>query len=82
MKGELHKSIQSRLDSVGGPRGRQQTLDKPATKVVQDEETLDSDLASQKLVDRGDNPECPECSNMLTLQEGCIKCLNCGYSEC
>jgi ribonucleoside-diphosphate reductase alpha chain len=83
MKGELHKSIQSRLDSVGSTRALQQTLDKP-TKVMDEEEveTMDADAASQKLVDRGDNPECPDCSNMLTLQEGCIKCLGCGYSEC
>jgi hypothetical protein len=32
--------------------------------------------------DRGDNPLCPDCNNMLLLQEGCIKCLSCGYSEC
>ena len=61
------------------------TLEKPGqTKIIDDteNETLDADMASQKLVDRGDNPECPECSNMLTLQEGCIKCQSCGYSEC
>jgi ribonucleoside-diphosphate reductase alpha chain len=85
MKGELHKSIQSRLDSVG-EQALRETLAKPTTQTKieteEESETLGADEASQRLVDRGDNPECPECSAMLTLQEGCIKCQSCGYSEC
>ena len=38
--------------------------------------------AAGLLVARGDTPECPECGRSLALQEGCIKCLGCGYSEC
>src|SRR5207248_2210771 len=86
MRGELHKSLQTRLDSVGTPSAasRPTPREPGQTRIVEDNEneTLDADLASQRLVDRGDNPECPECSNMLTLQEGCIKCQSCGYSEC
>ncbi|MDY6768667.1 MAG: ribonucleoside-diphosphate reductase, adenosylcobalamin-dependent, partial [Candidatus Nanohaloarchaea archaeon] len=37
---------------------------------------------TQQLVDQGMNPECPECSGMLMLQEGCRKCPECGFSEC
>ncbi len=87
VSGELHKSIQARLDSLGvatggGPPG-------PAARVAVDTEVdrevadaEDPDIATGLLVARGDNPECPDCGNMLALQEGCIKCLSCGYSEC
>ncbi len=36
----------------------------------------------EKLMSNGKNPECPDCGNMLTISEGCIKCEACGYSEC
>jgi ribonucleoside-diphosphate reductase alpha chain len=36
----------------------------------------------QELIDRGRNPECPECDAMLVYTEGCVKCNDCGYSEC
>jgi ribonucleoside-diphosphate reductase alpha chain len=87
VSGDLHKSIQARLDSVGGmPRGRPTPAVAPS-KVETDSESdseyvTDDEVSAALIVARGDNPECPECSNMLTLQEGCIKCLGCGYSEC
>ncbi|MDY6770634.1 MAG: adenosylcobalamin-dependent ribonucleoside-diphosphate reductase [Candidatus Nanohaloarchaea archaeon] len=43
-----------------------------------DEDTTDA----EKLVDSGKNPECPECGGMLSYSEGCVKCGQCGYSEC
>ena len=36
----------------------------------------------EKLMDDGKNPECPDCGNMLTYSEGCVKCEACGFSEC
>lgn len=30
----------------------------------------------------GDNPSCPDCGFNLLLQEGCVKCTKCGFSEC
>jgi ribonucleoside-diphosphate reductase alpha chain len=83
VSGELHKSIQARLDSVT-PALRKPTL--AQAKIETDSEAdkdyvTDDDVSSALIVARGDNPECPDCGNMLMLQEGCIKC-NCGYSEC
>lgn len=34
------------------------------------------------IADLGHAPACPDCSAMLTLAEGCMKCLDCGYSKC
>ena len=34
------------------------------------------------IADTGFAPQCPECSGMLTLGEGCMTCQNCGYSKC
>ncbi|AKL98034.1 vitamin B12-dependent ribonucleotide reductase [Endomicrobium proavitum] len=30
----------------------------------------------------GSCPQCPECGEMLTFEEGCQKCNSCGYSKC
>ncbi len=37
---------------------------------------------TKELEQRGDNPDCPDCGIPLYLQEGCIKCTACGFSEC
>jgi len=34
------------------------------------------------IADMGHAPACPECSNMLVMAEGCMKCDMCGYSKC
>jgi len=31
---------------------------------------------------RGFKVKCPECSANLVFEEGCVKCLSCGYSQC
>jgi len=33
-------------------------------------------------VELGENPECPECSNMLYRESRCLSCRACGYSKC
>lgn len=37
------------------------------------------DYSPQENIDR---KICPECGNNLILSEGCIKCMNCGFSKC
>ena len=76
--GAFASTVQARLDSVGVKR--EKAAAKPADNV--DMSDVDAEDAMQQLIDRGDNPECPDCSAALLLQEGCIKCTNCGYSEC
>jgi ribonucleoside-diphosphate reductase alpha chain len=34
------------------------------------------------IADMGHAPACPECSNMLVMAEGCMKCEMCGFSKC
>ncbi|MDY6776273.1 MAG: LAGLIDADG family homing endonuclease [Halobacteria archaeon] len=46
-------------------------------------ETDDSGRSDfEQLVQNGMNPECPDCGSQLTYSEGCVKCEECGYSEC
>jgi len=84
VSGDLHKSVQARLDSVAPALKKAPS---PPARIESDSEAEkdfvgDDEVSAALIVARGDNPECPECNNMLTLQEGCIKCLSCGYSEC
>ncbi len=32
--------------------------------------------------EKGIRPECPMCGGEMAFEEGCAKCLSCGYSEC
>jgi ribonucleoside-diphosphate reductase alpha chain len=34
------------------------------------------------IADMGHAPACPDCSSMLVMAEGCMKCEQCGYSKC
>ncbi|MFB6075865.1 MAG: ribonucleoside-diphosphate reductase, adenosylcobalamin-dependent, partial [Candidatus Aenigmatarchaeota archaeon] len=36
----------------------------------------------KKMIERGINPECPDCGAVLEYAEGCVKCPSCGWSEC
>ena len=81
-KGELRKSIQARLDSVGIGRTVQTDLAKVTADNEEERESMSEEEASQAIIDRGDNPDCPDCGAMLALQEGCVKCGSCGFSEC
>ncbi|MCA1813616.1 MAG: vitamin B12-dependent ribonucleotide reductase [Halobacteriales archaeon] len=83
VSGELHKSIQARVDAFGKQATPMQQA-KPVAVIAVDEEVENEagPEATKALVRRGDSPECPECEQMLSFEEGCTKCHGCGYSEC
>ena len=79
--GELYKSIQARVD--GFAQGK--VVPAKEISVIAVDEELEKEAgpdSTKKLVKSGLSPECPECERMLTYEEGCVKCLTCGYSEC
>lgn len=52
--------------------------------VTQEVKTNGMTMVQQKfsIADLGHAPACPDCSNMLVMQEGCMKCEACGFSKC
>ncbi|MBI4407238.1 MAG: adenosylcobalamin-dependent ribonucleoside-diphosphate reductase [Candidatus Kerfeldbacteria bacterium] len=38
--------------------------------------------ASSSVANLGFSPECPECSSIMAMAEGCLTCFSCGYSKC
>jgi ribonucleoside-diphosphate reductase alpha chain len=56
------------------------TADATSTATEEPRTAAGSDV--QEIIDEGRNPECPECGSMLVYTEGCVKCNDCGFSEC
>jgi ribonucleoside-diphosphate reductase alpha chain len=55
--------------------------DAKQTKIDKFSEPEQKDPA-EAIIKKGMAPECPECGTMLSIVEGCIVCLGCGYSQC
>jgi ribonucleoside-diphosphate reductase alpha chain len=67
---------------------------KPEVKVEKKQEELVFQTVSQEapgapvfssrssIANMGHAPACPDCSSMLVMAEGCMKCETCGYSKC
>ncbi len=86
LSGEFRKSIQARVDTFADGPGTG-TQDETSTPVVPDteegKETVDEERDQvQEMVRHGRSPECPDCNAMLVYEEGCVKCHQCGHSEC
>ncbi len=52
--------------------------------VTQDLKTGSTSVVASRtsIADMGHAPACPDCSSMLVMAEGCMKCDMCGYSKC
>ena len=59
-----------------------ETFDELGGAVETDVELEKESRDVEEMLKKGLNPECPECGKQLIYEEGCVKCLSCGYSEC
>lgn len=88
LSGEFRKSIQARVDTFADGPGTGNAAQETApvqTDTEREKEHLDKDDEVdqiRKMVDSGMSPECPDCNAMLVYEEGCVKCHQCGHSEC
>jgi ribonucleoside-diphosphate reductase alpha chain len=44
--------------------------------------TGSASVSQRSIADMGYAPICPNCSGMLRMEEGCMKCSECGYAKC
>ncbi|MCJ7450351.1 MAG: ribonucleoside-diphosphate reductase [Candidatus Nanohaloarchaeota archaeon QJJ-9] len=71
------KKVQANVSSFSEEGGSDEEEEE-----LEDNKEESSENNAEQLVEDGKNPECPECGAILTYSEGCVKCENCGYSEC
>jgi ribonucleoside-diphosphate reductase alpha chain len=52
--------------------------------VTKDLKTANTSVVASRtsIANMGHAPACPDCSSMLVMAEGCMKCETCGYSKC
>ncbi len=66
----------------------QETLQPRVDSFEEEKEHFDDELEKEyrddthAMVRQGLNPECPECGSSLIIEENCVKCRHCGFSEC
>jgi len=73
---ENGKSILSCADAIAGVLERYSGLSRGDNELAQ--ENVSQDLGLLKNV----AGQCPECTSLLSYQEGCLVCLGCGYTKC
>lgn len=66
------------LDFAQSPPS-QHTTPQPVIAPVQNGNGLNF---RRDIADFGTAPQCPDCSNILEIAEGCLKCQVCGFSKC
>jgi len=77
---QLQNGSQQTVDQYETPtqKTEKKGQTQPKTEVEQKADSADT----AEIIQDGDNPECPDCSGMLVIQEGCKKCPDCGWSRC
>ena len=79
----LPDAIGQILDKHISKKQEQLSLDYLKKTQPKNEITSNSDGGKQgSLADLGIAPACPDCSQILEMSEGCLKCQFCGYSKC
>ncbi|HYE22619.1 MAG TPA: ribonucleoside-diphosphate reductase, adenosylcobalamin-dependent, partial [Verrucomicrobiae bacterium] len=77
------KELELDFTKVAEPKAKKEEV--PVFEAVTKEiKTGSSSFVAQKtsIADMGHAPACPDCSSMLIMAEGCMKCESCGYSKC
>ncbi|OYT41678.1 MAG: ribonucleoside-diphosphate reductase, adenosylcobalamin-dependent, partial [Candidatus Aenigmarchaeota archaeon ex4484_224] len=60
-----------------------QTIIKPKLPLLTSPQQIDNQIKGEEKVEKVEGKVCPVCgSNRLIYREGCITCLDCGWSEC
>lgn len=67
----------SKMDAIDSNNGESQTEVSPNVSMNSNGNGNGSSQAT-----RGFKLKCPECQNTLYFSEGCVKCLDCGFSQC
>lgn len=57
-------------------------IDPKIKEALQEVQNLARDVTAKKMLDAKRHTNCPECDNVLVMQEGCRSCHSCGYSAC
>ncbi|MDP2641502.1 MAG: adenosylcobalamin-dependent ribonucleoside-diphosphate reductase [Candidatus Yanofskybacteria bacterium] len=66
-------------EHIGSVREVEDVLKRPENQEVL---AFAKEGSKKSMADFGFMPGCPECGNVLTMQEGCISCHGCGFSRC
>lgn len=90
--GTTIEEVLTQLEGIGsvnaylGPSGRISSLPEAIAmgirQIIGDEEEENSTITNSDKTTTLMRVKCPECSGILSFQEGCQKCASCGYSAC
>lgn len=90
--GTTIEEVLTQLEGIGsvnaylGPSGRISSLPEAIAmgirQIIGDEEEENSTITNSDKTTTLMRVKCPECSGVLSFQEGCQKCASCGYSAC
>jgi ribonucleoside-diphosphate reductase alpha chain len=88
VNGELENQNkgQTQITEIEGKKVEEEnndTANKESNDINNKQNGSDEKGVDEKLLERGESPECPSCNSMsLYFSEGCKTCEECGWSEC